>query len=178
MKQKLLVHYLFLFSFFIFVAIRRNFFSLGSFPFWIGGLIGTFLPDLDHIFYSFFYKEESKSFLSFKTFLSQKKYVSAFYSLLENDDSIGVSAFHSFSFQLLFFILTFWIFTSSSSLFAVGLVLAFTLHLLVNQLSDLLVKGNLDSWSSGFFRLEIPKGKHLFYWLSIFALFVLISFVF
>ncbi len=178
MKQRLLVHYLFFFSFFIFVAIRKNLFSFNSLPFWIGGLVGTVLPDLDHIFYSLVYKEKSKSFLSFKNFLSQKKYLSAFCSLLEKGDGSEVSAFHSFSFQILFFILTFWIITSSSSSFAVGLVLAFTLHLLVNQLSDLLSKGSLDSWSFGFFKLEVPKDKHLVYWFVIFALFVLISFVF
>lgn len=178
MKRKLLIHYLFFFSFFIFVAMRRGFFSLGSIPFWVGGLIGTLLPDLDHVFYSFVYKDKSVSFLSFKSLLYQKKYLSAFYSILEKSDTSEVSAFHSFSFQLLFFVLTFWIVTSSSSVFAVGLVMAFTLHLLVDQLNDLLSKGNLGSWYSGFFNLEIPEDKHVFYWFAILVLFILVSFVF
>lgn len=178
MRQKLLVHYLFLFSFFIFVAIRRNLFSWLGLSFWFGGILGTLLPDLDHLFYAFVYKEESSSFLSFKSYLSQKKYLSAFVSLFKKDDKEGVSVFHSFSFQLLFFVLTFWIVTSSSSLFALGLVLSFSLHLLVNQFSELMEKGNLDSWSLGFFKFDVPRDKHFIYWLVLVVIFVLFSLVF
>lgn len=140
--------------------------------------MGTLLPDLDHLFYAFVYKERSSSFLSFKSYLSQKKYLSALLSLFEKESKGGVSVFHSFSFQLLFFVLTFWIVTSSSSLFALGLVLSFSLHLLVNQLSDLLERGDLKSWSLGFFKFEVPQDKHLIYWFILVSVFLLFSLVF
>ena len=51
MKRELFLHFAFWFSFFILIVIAKGHFTLSFWPFWAGGVIGTFLPDLDHIIY-------------------------------------------------------------------------------------------------------------------------------
>jgi hypothetical protein len=55
--------------------------------------------------------------------------------------------FHTFFFQIIFLILTFWLISSSASLFGRGLVLSFALHLSIDQITDLLDMKSLDNWA-------------------------------
>ncbi|KKU17510.1 MAG: hypothetical protein UX25_C0008G0011 [Candidatus Woesebacteria bacterium GW2011_GWC2_45_9] len=49
MKKEIFIHFAFLVSLFIFVSIIRKYLSFSFWPFWAGGIIGTLLPDIDHI---------------------------------------------------------------------------------------------------------------------------------
>ena len=178
MKREILIHYLFFLAFFIFLAIRRNLFSLYSLPFWLGGVIGTFLVDLDHFLYAFLLNPQDFASQRAVYYFKKREYLRAFMVLWDAKENRTHQVFHSFSFQAIFLILTFWVVSSSGSLFAVGLVLAFSLHLFVDQLSDFLILGNLNLWKNGFFNLRIEERWQVFYFVLSLLVFVAFSFVF
>ena len=177
-KREILTHYLFFLAFFIFLAIRRNLFSFSSFPFWLGGVIGTFLVDLDHFLYAFLLNPQDLASQRAIYYLKKREYIRAFLVLWDAKENRTHQVFHSFSFQIIFLILAFWVVSSSGSLFAIGLVLAFSLHLFIDQFSDFLVLGNLDLWKNGFFNLRIEERGQLFYFILSLLIFIAFSFVF
>ena len=88
--------------------IIKKYFDLSYWTFWIGGIVGTILPDTDRALYPYLGLPEP---------------------VIQKKDLI----FHTTFFQIIFLVLTFWMITSSGSFFGRGLVLAFSLHLLVDQ---------------------------------------------
>ena len=56
MKRELFIHFSFWVFYFVIVAIFKQYFNLASWAFWIGGLIGVILPDIDHVIYVYFVK--------------------------------------------------------------------------------------------------------------------------
>ncbi len=69
-----------------------------------------------------------------------------FLDLAEAFFKLTPSPFHSIVFSGLFSIVSFFIVTSSASLFASGLVLSLFLILILRQVGEWQVAGNLDSW--------------------------------
>jgi len=57
--------------------------------------------------------------------------------LSTRQERIGL-IFHTILFRAIFFVLTFWVMTSSTSLFGKGIVLAFCLHLVIDQIDRFL----------------------------------------
>ncbi|BCX14350.1 MAG: hypothetical protein KatS3mg088_033 [Patescibacteria group bacterium] len=177
-KRELLIHYLFFLGFFIFLAIKRNLFSLYSIPFWLGGIVGTFVVDLDHLLYAFLLNKNDLASQRALYYFKNRQYLKGLLILWDAKDNRTHQVFHSFSFQLIFLVLTFWVVSSSGNYLAIGLVLAFSLHLFVDQLSDLLESGNLDLWKNGFWQVKIEGRNQLFYWIIVFSSFLLLSFLF
>jgi hypothetical protein len=97
--------------------------------------------------------------------------------------------FHSAFFQVIFVVLSFLVITSSGSLFGMGLVLAFFLHLLVDQFVDLTATqdgSNIQSqdimnpsplrvWFRGL-GISPNKERVLFYWLALVFVFLVFGF--
>lgn len=134
MKKEVTNHLIFYFSFFLLVTLLKQYFSFSYWPFWVGGLFGTLLPDIDHILYVFVFKPMELTSQRSVAYFREKRYKEAISLLydtrLERRDLI----FHTFNFLLIFGILTFWVVSSSGSLFGRGLVLGFWLHLGVDYL--------------------------------------------
>ncbi len=148
MRRELFIHFSFWFSFFVFITLINKFFSFSYWPLWLGGIIGVILPDIDHLIYIFFIKPQELTSQRVN-FLIDKHEVKRMLILLY--ETIGERKgliFHSFFFQIIFIILTFWVVTSSGSLFGKGLVLSFSLHLLIDQMNGLTEMENFDkiSW--------------------------------
>jgi len=165
MKREVLIHSSFLFTFFIFVHLVKKWFSLSYYPFWIGGILGTILPDIDHLLYVSVIKPQEPLSLKVREMFKNKQYVLAIKLLESGRGSLVGLVFHSAGFQLLFVILAFLVVTSSGSIFGRGLVLAFSLHLLVDQLSDLMASGNLNGWFKRF-PFVFDKDKQVLYWVA------------
>jgi len=178
MKREILTQYLFFLTFFIFVGIRRDFFSWQDFPFWLGGAVGVLMPYLDYLFYSLFVNPQELSWQRFRFYLQKKQFLKAGQILVAPDTFHSYRIFHNFFFQLVFLLLTFWVLASSANLFAVGLVLAFSLHLFIDQLADFLVQGSLDSWTGGLLNLEIRGTNQVLYWVGLFLVFLAFGFLF
>lgn len=146
MKRKLFIHFSFLISFFLFISLYRNWFDLHYWPFWLGGIVGILLPELDHIVYVFFSNPHEVTSQRVQFLCRNKEYKKCFRLLLATrQERIGL-IFHTILFQAIFMVLTFWVVTSSTSLFGRGIVLAFSLHLLIDQIDRFMEKGDLSSW--------------------------------
>lgn len=162
MRKEIFIHFAFWFSFFVFISIFRNYFTLPHILFWIGGLIGTMLPDADHLIYVFLTNPNDLTSQRFN-FLLKKKDFSRMVTLLhETRMERKEPILHTFVFQIMFLILAFLILTSSSSLLGRGLVLAFLLHLAVDQLADVIDTGRLDNWGH-LFSIESDRNRTVLY---------------
>lgn len=151
MKKEIFIHFAFLVSFFIFISLAKGFLSLSDWPFWAGGIVGTVLPDIDHFIYIFFLKPYEFTSQRASYMLEKKHRILATLQFLaETRYERTKIIFHTATFQIIFTILAFWVLTSSGSIFGRGLVLAFLLHLLVDQIVDFTQTGNLSTWFKNF----------------------------
>jgi hypothetical protein len=176
MKKELFIHFSFLISFFIFISLSKGWFSLSFWPFWLGGILGTFLPDIDHLIYVYILRPGELTSQRVSYMFKKRRIWETFRLLAETRQERHNLIFHSFLFQIIFLVFTFFIITSTGSLFGRGLVLAFSFHLLVDQAVDLMEVGNIDNWFS-----QMPflfnKEKVNLYWIGIFILVLIFGFL-
>ena len=120
--------------------------NLSFIPFLIGGLIGTVLPDIDHIIYVYYLRPYEVT--SQRVMYDVKKgNLSESWNLLSSTRSERTNLIlHTVTFQLLFVLLSFLVISSSGSMLGRGLVLAFLLHLFIDEMIDLKANGNLSNW--------------------------------
>lgn len=148
MKREFFIHFAFWFSFFVLISVFKNSLSLSYWPFWVGGIIGTVLPDIDHLIYAFFMDPQELTSQR-AVYLLRKRNILRMISLLfETRHDRGNLVFHTFISQIFFLVLSFLILSSSSSLLAIGIVLGFSIHLSVDQLADITGIKNLDNWGN------------------------------
>lgn len=165
MRRELFLHFSFWFSFFVFISLVKHVFNLSYWPFWLGGILGTILPDIDHIIYFYFVRPTDLTSQRFN-FLLQKRDIGRMITLLyETREERKELIFHSALFQIIFFIVTFWFLTSSGSLFGKGIVLAFSLHLVIDQIIDLSSMESFDNWLKNF-PWPISYKNAQFYWIG------------
>lgn len=146
MRKELFIHFSFLVSFFVFISLIKGWFSLSYWPFWVGGLVGTILPDLDHILYVFFLRPQEYVSQRFNHMIGQRDLRGSISLLAETRNERTKLIFHTVLFQIIFLIFGFLVVTSSGSIFGRGIVLAFMLHLIVDELVDLMEMGSLENW--------------------------------
>ncbi len=175
MKKELATHFSFFIAFFLFITLSRGWFEVMYIPFWFGGIIGTLLPDVDHLIYVYFLRPQEE--VSQKTVgMMGARNINGALELLSNTRASRVKLiFHTFYFQLLFFAFTFFIITSSGSPIGRGLVLAFSLHLLIDQIVDFLETGNIDNW---FREVNFKLDKRQALWYLVINIVILLVFGF
>ncbi|MBU0572731.1 hypothetical protein KKH23_02665 [Patescibacteria group bacterium] len=176
MKKEIFIHYSFLISLFIFISLAKGWMSLSYWPLWIGGIFGNILPDLDHFIYVYFLKPHELTSQRVGYMMGKRNLSKSFRLLAETRSERTKLVFHSGLFQLVFIVLAFLVVTSSGSLFSRGVVLAFFLHLLVDQAVDLVETGNMDNWTGGY-NFEISENQAKVYWSIMFLVLLLLSFV-
>lgn len=115
--------------YFVFVTLVNKLFSFSYYSLYIGGLIGLFMPNLDHLLYVFVFKPLELTSQRVKLLLNSKQYKEAINLIYDTKEERSDLIFHSLNFQLIFTVLAFWVITSSGNLFARGLVLGFFLNL-------------------------------------------------
>lgn len=98
--------------------------------FWLGGLIGTYLLDIDHFLYCLITKPDKPCSLKAQEFLKKKDYRNFFWLVVNSHYEHQELTFHSALFLPIWIVFCFFILTSSGSLFASSLVMTIYLHLL------------------------------------------------
>lgn len=175
MRREIIIHFSFLVSFFIFISLARGWLSFPYWPFWLGGVIGTILPDIDHMIYVYFLRPHELTSQRANLLLS-KRDIGGVLSLLYHSRGERTNLiFHTGIFQLIFFVLALLVITSSGSFLGRGLVLAFTLHLLVDQFIDYFELGNLENWTSNL-PFKLGKEKVVTYWAVLSLVFIIFAF--
>lgn len=146
MRRKVFIQASFLVSYFILISIFKHWLAWGYWPFWLGGVVGMLLPEIDHLVYVFFANPQELTSQRVRFLCRSRQLKNCFWLLYSTTAERGRLIFHTVIFQAVLAILTFWVITSSGSLFGRGLVLAFSLHLVLDELSQFLEKGDLSSW--------------------------------
>ena len=177
MKKELILHFIYMITFFLLVTLFRGWYSYIYWPFWVGGIIGTLLPDIDHLIYSFALNPQDHTSQRV-AYLAKEKNVKKAVEILSNTRyDRGKPVFHTIYFQLIFLVLTFWVVTSSGTPFGVGLVLAFYLHLLIDQLVDYYEVGSISSWFDKL-PLILEADRSRIYWIIMLSLLLVMGFFF
>ncbi len=175
MRKELFIHFSFWAVFFILITLIRQYFSLDYWPFYIGGLVGIFLPDIDHIIYVYFVKPQELTSQRVGYLVEKSDIKRSIELLYETRSERRGLIFHTIFFQLIFLVLTFWMMSSSGSLFGKGMVLSFALHLSVDQLVDLRDLESLGNWFKDLpFQLDLKQSK--IYWMVITILVLVFGF--
>jgi len=173
MKREYLIHFIFLVALFLFASLFRGWFELKYINLWIGGIIGTLLPDIDKLFYVYILRP--KDILSQKVAdtISQGQTVESVNQIVAMETESKSFIFHTVPFQLLFLVFAFLVVTSTGSLLGRGIVVAFCLHLIIDQTILIMEKGNFDSWFNKFpYQLDAQQ-KRFYYIMNVAALLII-----
>ena len=138
--------------------------------------MGTLFPDLDHLFYIYVLRPGETASQKVSSLISEKKVVQSWNVLTETRIKRPELIFHTAYFQIIFLVLALWVVTSSGNLFGRGLVLAFSLHLLVDQLIDRMELKNLNNWFAKILTLN-DKEYRRWYLIANFAALLVLGFV-
>lgn len=131
MKKEIFNHLIYFFAYFVFLTIVNSLYSFFYWPLYVGGLVGLFIPNIDHLLYVFVFKPQELTSIRVKTLVSYKQYKEAIRLLYDTREERVDLIFHTTLFQIIFLSLTFWVVSSSGNLFARGLVLSYFLSLTV-----------------------------------------------
>lgn len=105
---------------------------------WLGGLVGTFLIEADHFFYLLLINPHELTSLRVKRLFGQRRIKNALVLIADTAEERTKLAFHNVLFQLILYILCFFVLTSTGNLFVRGLVMGMALHLLKDEFGELL----------------------------------------
>lgn len=131
----------FLISFLVLFSIIKNWLSFDYWLFWLGGVVGSFLSDLDQLIYIFFMESQEVTSQRVIYLIRNKEIGGAIRLLFETQAERTNLVFHSNFGIGVILILTFWIMTSSASLIGNGLVLGMAVHLLIDRFQKALYHG-------------------------------------
>lgn len=175
MKKELVTHFSFMIALFIFISLYRGWFDLTYLPFWAGGILGTILPDIDHLIYVYFLRPGDETSQKVVSLIGKRETVKSLALMAETRGERKHLIFHTLQFNILFLLFVFLIVTSSGSYLGRGIVLAFSLHLLIDQIIDFMETGSLSNWLRQV-NVAFTKGQRR--WYLILNVFVLLVFGF
>lgn len=162
MKREMLLHFGVLLVFLALTVLIKSWFNLGVWPFVLGGIFGTILPDVDHLIYVYFLKPQDLTSQRVAYLNEERKFTKAVEILADTRYERSMTIFHSAIFQVVILVLTIFVVTSSTSLFAIGIVTGFSLHLLVDQVIDIRKVGSIQTWFRNM-SIVIDKKKSTYY---------------
>lgn len=112
----------------------------------VGGVIGTFLPDLDHLIYTHFLRPNELTSQRVQNKLATRDVRGATTLLYATTSERTGLIFHTVFFHCIFVVFAFLVVTSSNSILGRGVVLAFLLSLLLDETLDYLSHKDLAHW--------------------------------
>ncbi|MEK7536234.1 MAG: hypothetical protein AAB559_00445 [Patescibacteria group bacterium] len=140
MKKEIINHFIFWLSYFIFLTLVNSLYSFSYWPLYVGGLVGLFMSNLDHLLHVFVFNPQELTSLRLTQLVKNRQYKDATKLLYDTKDERNNLIFHTTNFQIIFTVLTFWVVSSSGSLFVRGLVLSYLLSLTIYNLKKYIVK--------------------------------------
>lgn len=177
MKKQLFIYYVAFLIFFLLISLARRWFEVDFIPFWLGGVLGAILPDIDHLIYVYFLRPHELTSQRAVRMVSQGRILDTFELLASTRSERTHLIFHTAMFQVTFYVFTFLILTSSGSLFGRGLALSFLLHLLVDQYLDFKYLGSISNWMRNL-NVNLDRDGTVFYWAAAGLVLVAYGFIF
>jgi len=174
MKREMLLHYGVLFLFLALTFLIKGWFNLGVWPLVLGGIVGTILPDVDHLIYVYLLRPQDLTSQRVAYLNEERNFTKAVEILADTRYERSMTIFHSAIFQIIILVLTIFVTTSSTSLFAIGIVTAFSLHLLVDQVIDIRKVGSIQSWFRNM-NFVFDKKKSMYYVITICVVLIFVT---
>lgn len=125
---------------------------------WLGVIAGYYLPFVDHLFYAYLIRPEQEVSKNIRSLVSIRKIKQLVAYVNETQDQRERLIIHTAYFQLVFLVLTFYILSSSISMFGRGLVYGFSVKLFVEQVLQFLGKKEINKWFS---EMPIAMDQHM-----------------
>jgi hypothetical protein len=156
--------------FLIVLTLVKRWFSYSYALVWLGVLFGYYLPFIDHLFYAYILRPDSevskniRNMISIRNLISIKKIRGLITYVNETREQREKLIIHTAYFQVVFMILTFYVLSSSGSMFGRGLVYGFSLKLLLGQVLQYLEKKEITNWFTEMpFSMDQHKTKAYLY---------------
>ncbi|HLE48938.1 MAG TPA: hypothetical protein VI819_02830 [Patescibacteria group bacterium] len=173
MERRKLNQLLVLIIIFGLATVLKRWYNLNYVLVWLGALLGFYLPNIDYILYAFVIRPQNSLSLEIKSLIKNKKFLKIG-DVAKDLTQFEKLIFHTAYFQVIFLVLTFFVVSSSGSLFGKGLVYAASLKLLLEQIWEFRKNKNLSYWFSEM-NLELSSDQTKAYLLSVgFALLLFI----
>jgi hypothetical protein len=134
MQKEVINHLLYFISYFAFLIIANSLYSVTYWPLFVGGIVGLFICYADHLLHVFAFNPQELTSQRIIQLVKEKQYKVALKLLYDTNEERKNLVFHTIQFQIIFAVLTFWVVSSSGSLFARGLVLSYFLSLVIYNL--------------------------------------------
>ncbi len=140
MRKEIIKHLIYFAGYFVFLTIVNSLYSLSYWPLYVGGLVGLFIPNIDHLLHVFVLKPQELTSQRVAVLFKNKQIKEAITLLYDTRDERKDLMFHIVMYQIIFAILTFWVVSSSGNLFGRGLVLSYYLSLVIFNLKKFVNK--------------------------------------
>lgn len=114
--------------------------------FLVGAVIGSFLPELDHLIYALFLKPHELTSQRIQGKVQARQWPAALSLLYVTRKERRELIFHTAFFQIVFVLLAFLIATSTASAFGRGLALGFLITLFMDQLVGYFNREDISHW--------------------------------
>lgn len=172
MKKEFQKHFFPLITIYILVSViwlfNKVFYSEFIFLF-LGLLLGAFLLDIDHLIYWLYLKPNLDESKTAQDFIEKKDFKSLLRLLINTHKNHTSLIFHHFFSQIVLALISFFVFTSSNSTFAMAFILAINVHLLVDEFYDFFEDPkHLQNWLFAREEKQLPI-KYLKHYLIIFT---------
>lgn len=144
---------------------------------WAGAFLGVFLFNLDHLFYLLFVSPHELTSQRFQRLLEQRKFKEALSLMADTTHERQRLPFHNALFQVILLVLCFFVLTSTDQLFGSGLVMGMMLHLLKDEVGELLNRHEerLKKWLFWQANFEISLDQQKLFVILMICLFVALN---
>ena len=141
---------------------------------WLGGIMGHYLLDLDHLLYALWIYPHELTSMRFKRLLEQSRFRDAIDLLADTRQERKRLTLHSVVFQAVLPIFSFFVLTSTGSMLGAGLVMGLYLRSLEGLFTDFRKLGHIKNW---FWQVrgEVPQQIQALYFVGMVIIFVLLS---
>jgi hypothetical protein len=163
-----------IFSYFMIISVLRAKIDWGLPLFWLGGMIGSHLLELDHLLYALWIYPHELTSMRVKKLFEERRFQEGLAMLRETRYERKKLSFHSVIFQAVLPIFAFFVLTSTGSLLGTGLVMALYLRTLQLQFNSFRKQGDIQGW---FWQVqaEVSHRIQVLYFVGMLIFFILLS---
>ena len=148
----------------VFITLIKRWFDYSYAIVWLGAIVGYYLPFIDHLFYAFIVRPDQEVSRNIRSLFSVRKAKQLVAYVKETQTQRDRLIIHTAYFQAVFMLLTFYILSSSGSLFGRGLVYGFSLRLLIEQLFEFMEFQSIGRWFTGLpIQMDLHRTKVFLY---------------
>lgn len=177
LKKKILNQFFATFAWLLIITLIRWRWEWDLLGLWLGGAIGTFLLDLDHLLYAIVIHPQEVTSMRVRRLLSQRQIKEAILLLSNTAQERLRLPFHSALFQVVLLVFCFFVLTSTGSLFGAGLAMAMTLRLVKDEMLALFEgkEEELRRWLFWQVKAKIPLKTQKVFVFTMFLLFLALN---